>query len=509
MNKKRGLRGLARFLLVICLLCASLIPASAANDAAKAAKDGVVQLIVAYQTDSGDLLSVQYGSAFLISDNTILTCYHVAQVDDEVRAVIEQETGKSYNADRLAYRVVVSGDVYRSASIVESAYSESGDWAVLKLSDSINGRTPLKLGNSDGIETETVYALGFPDSSEVKSFTADDVSITQGVVSKLTNNDDPNATIEHSAQISSGSSGGPLVDETGAVVGVNFGGQTADGANYTYLSTQINKIKEVLTMLNIEFTEADGTAAPIAESEAESTATAEETPAEATAELVEETTAAPVEETTPEVTQKPIELPAEISVEPVEVEKESSSLPLILGIAGGVILVAVIVVIVVIVSSGKKSKKTTAPVRPPVAPTPGVGAAPVAPFATNTPQQSNAPIGGTTVLGGNGGAGETTVLSGASATLTRSKNGETTRINRNEFTIGKERSKVDYCVADNNSISRSHAKIMSRGGNYYIVDLGSTNCTYVNGAKVQTNVETAIVSGDKIKLADEEFTFHC
>lgn len=510
MNKKRGLTRLASFLLVVCLLCASLIPASAANDAVNEARNGVVQLIMGYTLDSGDLLAISSGTAFLINDNAILTCYHCVYPDDDAIATIEESTGKSFKSDKLAYRVVVSGDVTRDATIWTDAYSEVDDWAVLRLSDTINGRTPLKLGDSDGTEGDQIFALGFPDNSATATYTPDDVTLTTGVVSKLVSSGTA-GSIEHDAQLSSGSSGGPLVNSDGAVIGVNYAMQSANGGvTLTYVATQINGIKKVLTALNIDYTEAG--AAPAAEETATEEAPAEETQEAAPEATVEATQAPAVETPAPAVSEEP----AEISIEPVEEEEESSSLPLILGIAGGVILVVVIVVIVVVVSGSKKSKKTATPVqRPSVAPTPtpSAGAAPVAPFATSAPQQrsfaSNDSVGATTVLGGDGGAGETTVLGGgASATLTRSKNGETTRINRNEFTIGKERSKVDYCVSDNGSISRRHAKIMSRGGNYYIVDLGSTNCTYVNGAKVQPNVETAIVSGDKIKLADEEFTFH-
>ena len=117
--------------------------------------------------------------------------------------------------------------------------------------------------------------------------------------------------------------------------------------------------------------------------------------------------------------------------------------------------------------------------------------------------------GETSVLGG--GAGETSVLGGGAmqpaATLIRKKNGETATITKQMFIIGKERNKVDFCVPDNNSVSRNHANIVCKGGVYYIVDKNSTNFTFVNGNKINPNQEVKLNSGDKIKLADEEFEF--
>ena len=69
--------------------------------------------------------------------------------------------------------------------------------------------------------------------------------------------------------------------------------------------------------------------------------------------------------------------------------------------------------------------------------------------------------------------------------------------------------KVDYCISDNNTISRTHAQITYKNGEYYITDLKSTNYTYVNGNKVAADQDIKLRNGDKIKLSDEEFEFRC
>lgn len=121
-------------------------------------------------------------------------------------------------------------------------------------------------------------------------------------------------------------------------------------------------------------------------------------------------------------------------------------------------------------------------------------------------------FGETTVLS-SGQIGETTVL-GAVADpsrvdphLIRTKNNEKVPLNKPVFRIGKERSYVDYFIGDNTAISRSHANIINKNGEFFVVDTNSTNHTYVNGGMIQSNVETKLSHGTKIRLANEDFEF--
>lgn len=130
------------------------------------------------------------------------------------------------------------------------------------------------------------------------------------------------------------------------------------------------------------------------------------------------------------------------------------------------------------------------------------------------PQGQSANFGETTVLN-KGKVGETTVLDAAKAgasraatpVLVRRKNNEKIPVNKPVFRIGKEKSYVDYFVSDNTAVSRSHADIITRDGKFFIVDTNSTNHTYVNGAMIQSSMETPLNSGDTVRLANEEFEF--
>ncbi len=174
-----------------------------------------------------------------------------------------------------------------------------------------------------------------------------------------------------------------------------------------------------------------------------------------------------------------------------------------------------------------KAKKVAAKAKPiqKTAPAPGKPPVPQAPAgAVPAPQQFNPPqsqpvrpvpvqnsFNETTVLSPSMIGGETTVLNAdmcrPDPSLIRIKTGEKISINKPVFRIGKEKSYVDYFIGDNTAISRSHANIHTENGEYFIEDTNSTNHTYVNGKLINSNVKVKLTSGDKVKLANEDFTF--
>ena len=79
-------------------------------------------------------------------------------------------------------------------------------------------------------------------------------------------------------------------------------------------------------------------------------------------------------------------------------------------------------------------------------------------------------------------------------------------INSNEFVIGKSADKVDGLITFNKAISRVHCKVAYQSGNYYIIDLGSANGTYVNSKRLQPQSPELIRNGDRVRLANDDFT---
>ena len=125
---------------------------------------------------------------------------------------------------------------------------------------------------------------------------------------------------------------------------------------------------------------------------------------------------------------------------------------------------------------------------------------------------SHGNFGETTVLNAAADSGETTVLSEELSPINEPylvlmKNNEKIRLNKPVFRIGKEKSYVDYFIGDNTAVSRSHANIINRNGEYYVMDTNSTNHTYVNEKMIQSNREVRLSHGTRLRLANEEFEF--
>lgn len=124
-------------------------------------------------------------------------------------------------------------------------------------------------------------------------------------------------------------------------------------------------------------------------------------------------------------------------------------------------------------------------------------------------------FGETTVLQ-SAAVGETTILGMENVesipkqyrpVLERKRTQETIPITKECFRLGKEQQYVDYCIADNTAVSRSHADIVKKGEDYYITDNNSLNHTFVNGLQVPAQNPQILQDGDLVTLANEEFIY--
>ena len=57
-------------------------------------------------------------------------------------------------------------------------------------------------------------------------------------------------------------------------------------------------------------------------------------------------------------------------------------------------------------------------------------------------------------------------------------------IHKREFVIGKSSENVDGKISGNPAVSRVHCKVFEREGTYYLVDLKSSNGTYIDGRRL-------------------------
>ena len=110
---------------------------------------------------------------------------------------------------------------------------------------------------------------------------------------------------------------------------------------------------------------------------------------------------------------------------------------------------------------------------------------------------------GKTTTDVNGSSFPVRLAPGAGAKLTISYQGETFLVNKDRFIIGRGKQSSDLTIKDPN-VSRQHAMIEFSNGQYYIVDMGSTNGVEYNGQRVQRKV---ISEGDSFRVCDHELKF--
>lgn len=134
------------------------------------------------------------GSGFVVNDNrTIVTNYHVIDQGHFVEAVSEKDV--HYNADGATF------------------FDEDSDIAILQLETATDLR-PLAIADSSSVKVgDTVYAIGSPLG--LKN------TVSNGIISALRENG-TYSDFQITAPISSGSSGGVLLNTYGEAIGITY-----------------------------------------------------------------------------------------------------------------------------------------------------------------------------------------------------------------------------------------------------------------------------------------------
>ena len=254
--------------LLLALLMLALPLSGCGSDGGRIAADsrsGVVRILALLPDLTTGEVYYATGSAFGVGKageptDVFVTNTHVVQ------DLYYTESGATVDAPAVSVWILKNDMAWNPVTGLDTSqaipctviYASSGmypDYAVLRAGEAPEGRValPLLADDADVAVGDSVYALGYPGSSDEteegnygSSLVADveDVTVTSGVVSRFSEGSSLGNTrlIQHDAQINHGNSGGPLIDESGAVIGINtygIGGDASTGDVNSYYSVFI------------------------------------------------------------------------------------------------------------------------------------------------------------------------------------------------------------------------------------------------------------------------------
>lgn len=439
-----------------------------------------------YYLNEGATVSFR-GSGFAIGNEGedvqyIVTNAHVVLDDtaDGIRSLDPMNATMNVSSKRasevLVYFSYGANDFMR-AQIYQ--VDEARDICILKLPQATDKRKPLTICKSTDIDMDDDFAaLGFPaDSDQLMDNTSlaydiDDVTSTRGGVSRQTTDEDGKNVYLIDIDISPGNSGGPLVNSNGEVVGINTYSITnlSSGHSLNYAIV----IDELLSIINRDVvpytlsTEVSDTAS--AEDETTEPAETETT----TKEAIEAIATNPPET----AEQSSATTSAAATADNTDSGNSNGNMTIIIIAIAAVVIIAAAIVIAV-VSKGKKTK--AAPVQ---------HSAP-APEMSRTMPVSSGQSGRAVVIG----------MKGIMANRSFNINGS--------IVIGRNSQKCNISFpVDTKGISGVHCQIRQSKDGYEILDLGSSNGTFLgSGQKLTPNVPVPIPDGTYFYLGSAEQLF--
>ena len=213
-HQNKSLWQLLRIIPVIVLVFCTIsrVPAQTAPQIAEKALAATVYLEM--QDSNG--VPLGFGSGFFVRDNLIATNYHVIE-----------------GAARGTAKLVGQFSTYTIEGV--TATDQTNDLALLKVT--VSGINPLPLGNSSDVKIgETVYVAGNPRGLEG--------TFSNGIISSRRDRY-AKERLQMTAPISPGSSGGPVLNSKGEVIGISF--MTLVGGQNLNFAIPSRYLRELLT----------------------------------------------------------------------------------------------------------------------------------------------------------------------------------------------------------------------------------------------------------------------
>ena len=117
MNKSRFIKKISVLLLTtimtVAMFMAAAFAAEEVDEDVKDARNGVLQLQLVYEDKDGNSTMVGGGTAFLINEDTVLTCHHVVHLEEneENYQYAKDLYGSDFDLKNVVIKIVVTKDV--------------------------------------------------------------------------------------------------------------------------------------------------------------------------------------------------------------------------------------------------------------------------------------------------------------------------------------------------------------------------------------------------------------
>jgi S1-C subfamily serine protease len=503
----------------------------AATDQIGNAKNGIVEIFSGFQKEDEKFYKMKHASGFVVSNQDdqayIVTTYDTTKNTESEKRQYCSENGISYENGSLqdSIKVIVKGDVQVEATVLTK--SEAKNYCILQVDRSINEKIPLKLGAKKSLVIgSTIYSLGFKivagTNGEHTDFSNADLKVYEGKIQDTENNREGIYYLQHSAKVTKGNTGGPLLNEEGYVVGMNDILHN-NNMEKIYYALPIDEIREILDNFKVSYESKDsiltvGSYKKLLKECQEAVKSAEyktkskELLIEAVqnAYVIDEQSSVDMDAMKKSMNQ--------LEEGKANLQKKMSLLRKIVCVLA-VIILGLGIWLARLFLMNKKDSQSRIKQQEKLEQEEAEKKDIYEKSEEEVKEQEERTVA----------LSEQTEVFGESeeaylkrkkmelafafknrsmrAKVTWAATGESKEIDKFEWNLGKEEGKNDFVIYNNPAVSRKHAVIIWKEDKYCISDLNSVNGTFVNGTEVSDEDSIELTDGDRIVLANEVLEF--